>query len=66
MFQIIVFVRTFCYIISVYKLIRLFITNNKKILFRYINVDVFPALNAYIGLAEPGLVGSWQSETKVI
>ncbi|KAG5574227.1 hypothetical protein H5410_054361, partial [Solanum commersonii] len=30
----------------------------------YINVDPLPALNAYIGLAEPGLVGSWQSETK--
>nr|AFA41489.1 putative lyase [Solanum tuberosum] len=29
-----------------------------------INVDALPALNAFIGLAEPGLVGSWQSETK--
>lgn len=34
--------------------------------FRYINKDVFPALNAYIGLAKPGVAGSWQSETKVM
>ncbi|XP_049399657.1 uncharacterized protein LOC125863657 [Solanum stenotomum] len=32
----------------------------------YINVDALPALYAFIGLAEPGLVGSWQSETKEI
>ncbi|XP_070033040.1 uncharacterized protein [Nicotiana tomentosiformis] len=31
---------------------------------RYINEDLFPAKNAYIGLANPGVLGSWQSETK--
>ncbi|XP_070003441.1 uncharacterized protein LOC142178869 [Nicotiana tabacum] len=30
----------------------------------YINKDPFPAKNAYIGLANPGVLGSWQSETK--
>lgn len=34
--------------------------------FRYINKDPFPAKNAYIGLANPGVLGSWQSETKVM
>ncbi|KAF3637483.1 putative pentatricopeptide repeat-containing protein, mitochondrial-like [Capsicum annuum] len=30
----------------------------------YINKDAFPAKSTYIGLANPGDVGSWQSDTK--
>ncbi|MCD7456963.1 hypothetical protein HAX54_033730 [Datura stramonium] len=30
----------------------------------YINKVAFPAKSAYIGLAKPGVLGSWQSETK--
>lgn len=37
----------------------------KLILFRYINNNPVYAKSAYIGLALPGDVGSWQYETKV-
>ncbi|CAN4126817.1 unnamed protein product [Withania somnifera] len=30
----------------------------------YLNKNAFPAKNAYIGLADPGYVGSWQNHTK--
>lgn len=33
---------------------------------RYINRRLIPAKSAYIGLAPPGDVGSWQEDTKVI
>lgn len=33
---------------------------------RYINRGLMPAKSAYVGLAPPGDVGSWQSETKVV
>lgn len=31
---------------------------------RYINIDLIPANGAYVGLAPPGEVGSWQKECK--
>ncbi|XP_022871342.1 probable rhamnogalacturonate lyase B [Olea europaea var. sylvestris] len=33
---------------------------------RYLNPHFMPAKSAYVGLAPPGDVGSWQTETKVI
>lgn len=37
-----------------------------KLIFRYVCKDNIPANGAYVGLAPPGDVGSWQSEVKVI
>lgn len=33
---------------------------------RYVSNDYIPANGAYVGLAPPGDVGSWQRECKVI
>lgn len=34
--------------------------------YRYINTELISANGAYVGLARPGEVGSWQTECKVI
>lgn len=34
-------------------------------MFRYVSEDITPANDAYVGLAPPGDVGSWQRECKV-
>lgn len=39
--------------------------NTNYYFFRYINKNPVYAKSAYIGLALPGHVGSWQYETKV-
>ena len=33
---------------------------------RYVNEEKMPATDAYVGLAAPGDVGSWQTEKKVL
>lgn len=33
---------------------------------KYMSLELIPAKSAYVGLAPPGHLGSWQEETKVI